>query len=223
MKLIVGNLKTYLETNEIKEYINKIKKVDNLIILPSAIHIPYFINKKIKLGLQNISLNNITGEITLKQAKTLGISTILVGHSERKIYCNETNVEINLKIKAALENKMNVILCIGETKQEKDNNLTKISLKKQLDECLKNIKEQVIIAYEPEWSVGTGIILANEKIKEIITFIKENYPYKVLYGGSINENNIKLLEQIPTLDGYLIGETSSKIEEFNRIIEYINK
>lgn len=225
MKTIVGNLKTYLNGSEIKEYLNKLDKSDNLIICPSSIHIPYFLNKNIKIGLQNIYFKDgaFTGEVSALQGKNLGVSYVLIGHSERKKYFNETNDIINLKIKESLKNNLNVILCIGETKEEKDCNLTTKILKHQLDECLNGINDPVIIAYEPVWSIGTGNIPSNEEINNIIKFIKNIYPYKVLYGGSINKENIEHLNNIDNLDGYLIGAASSKVDEFNYIIDVINK
>lgn len=213
----------FLNGTEITNYLNKIQKDNNVIILPSTIHIPYFLNKNIKIGLQNICINNITGEVSAVQAKKIGVSYVLLGHSERRKYFNETNEEINLKIKEALSEKLNVILCISETLEEKNNNLTKESLKRQLNECLCDINDEIIIAYEPTWSISSGIILPNKEIESVVEFIKELYPYKVLYGGSINKNNINIFEQINNLDGYLIGNISSKVDEFNEIIKTINK
>lgn len=213
----------FLDGTEITNYLNKIQKGNNVIILPSTIHIPYFLNRNIKIGIQNICINNITGEVSALQAKKIGVSYVLLGHSERRKYFNETNEEINLKIKEALIEKLNVILCISETLEERNNNLTKESLKRQLNECLCDINDEIIIAYEPTWSISSGIILPNKEIESVVEFIKELYPYKVLYGGSINKNNINIFEQVNNLDGYLIGNISSKVDEFNEIIKTINK
>lgn len=213
----------FLDGTEITNYLNKIQKDNNVIILPSTIHIPYFLNRNIKIGIQNICINNITGEVSALQAKKIGVSYVLLGHSERRKYFNETNEEINLKIKEALSEKLNVILCISETLEERNNNLTKESLKRQLNECLCDINDEIIIAYEPTWSISSGIILPNKEIESVVEFIKELYPYKVLYGGSINKNNINIFEQVNNLDGYLIGNISSKVDEFNEIIKTINK
>lgn len=213
----------FLDGTEITNYLNKIQKDNNVIILPSTIHIPYFLNRNIKIGIQNICINNITGEVSALQAKKIGVSYVLLGHSERRKYFNETNEEINLKIKEALSEKLNVILCISETLEERNNNLTKESLKRQLNECLCDINDEIIIAYEPTWSISSGIILPNKEIESVVEFIKELYPHKVLYGGSINKNNINIFEQVNNLDGYLIGNISSKVDEFNEIIKTINK
>lgn len=223
MKIIVGNLKVYLDGSEIKDYLNKIKKENNIVIMPSLIHIPYFLNKNIKVGLQNIDIDNITGGVSALQGRNLGVSYVLLGHWERKKYFNETNAQINFKIKDALNNNLNVILCIGETEDEKKNNMTKQVLKKQLNECLDGITKPVIIAYEPVWSISSGNTLSSYELSDIIDYIKLLYPYKVLYGGSVDKNNVHLFEQIPNLDGYLIGKASSNVDEFNTIIEVINK
>ena len=118
---------------------------------------------------------------------------------------------------------MNVMLCVGETLDEKNNNLTLDVIKKQLDECLDGINGKVIIVYEPIWSIGSGLIPTNEEIKNITNFIKENYNYKVLYGGSVNLQNIDTLNKISNIDGFLVGLSASKVDEFNEIIKEVNK
>lgn len=234
MKLIVSNLKMYLDGTEIKNYLDQIKPYENenIIICPSSIHIPYFLGHKFKVGLQNISSKeqkNQTGEVSALQGKNLGVTYTIVGHHERKKNFKETNNEINLKIKEAIKNKLKVILCVGENAEEKRNNLTKDILKKELYECLNDIDEEVIIAYEPIWLVGTNMTSTNEEIEYITDFIKKecfkilNKNVKVLYGGNITPETIKKINQIPNIDGYLIGLSSSKINEFIEIIKLINK
>lgn len=221
MKLIVGNLKMYFDGSEIVNYLNCVKFNDNVIILPSSIHIPYFLNKGFNVGVQNIGLFNVTGEISALQVKNLGVSYVLLGHSERRNI--ENNGYVNLKVKESLENGLNVILCVGESLDERNNNLTKDVIKRQLDECLNGIDESVIIAYEPVWAIGTGIVPSNDEISDIVCFIKNLYPYRVLYGGSVNYNNIAELEKCNVLDGYLIGKSSSIISDFNGIIDCVYK
>ena len=234
MQLIVGNLKMYLDGTEIKNYLDKIKEYEdeNIVICPSSIHIPYFLNHKFKVGLQNISDKEkgaLTGEISALQGKNLGVSYTIIGHSERRNIFKETNEQINLKIKEALNQKLKVILCVGETLEEKEKNLTENIIRKELEECLKDIKEEIIIAYEPIWSIGTGKIPTNQEIEQISKYIKEeiikitNKQTKVLYGGSVNPNNIESLKKITNIDGYLIGGSSSKIDEFIQIIKQIDK
>ena len=234
MQLIVGNLKMYLDGTEIKNYLDKIKEYEqeNIVICPSSIHIPYFLKHKFKVGLQNISDKSkgaITGEISALQGKNLGVTYTIIGHSERRSIFKETNDQINLKIKEALKQKLKVILCIGETLEEKEKNLNEYIVKKELEECLKDIKEEIIIAYEPIWSIGTGKIPTNKEIEQTSKYIKEetkritNKQTKVLYGGSVSSSNIETLKEIPNVDGYLIGGASSRIDEFIQIIKQVDK
>ena len=189
------------------------------------------INTNIQIGAQNfdqLSDNGaFTGSISAKLIKDTGSSYVILGHSEnRKI--GETNKIINLKIKSAIKNNLNVILCIGETLKEKKNKKTNKILAYQLQHCLKNIKEKknIIIAYEPIWSIGTGLIPTNENLQKIILFIRKilnkNYKslkVKLLYGGSVNPKNIQDLNKITQLDGYLIGGASQKQHYFIDIIK----
>lgn len=221
-KLIVGNLKNYMDAHDTATYLKKIDKVENVVICPSNIFIPYFLNKKFEVGIQNIYLNDktCTGEITAKQAKSLGISYAIIGHSERRTNFIETNIVVNHKIKEALKNNLKVILCIGETLEEKQNNKTIKVLKKQINECLKDINEEVIIAYEPIWAIGTNIVPTVSEIENNISKIKEIVNTKVLYGGSVNSSNIS--EIIKVTDGVLIGKASTDVVEFLKIIEVVN-
>lgn len=217
MKLIVSNLKMFLNGYEIKNYLEKLKNYENknIVICPSTIHIPYFLGYKFNVGIQNITYRsnlNQTGEVSALQCKNLGVNYVIVGHHERRKMFNETNKEINLKIKEAIKNNLKVILCV-------DN----LDLKNELKECLKDINEDVIIAYEPLNIVGTNLIEEPKNIENVINYIKSECPnVKVLYGGNINSLNIKNLNQIPNIDGYLIGLSSSKIDEFIKIIKYVN-
>lgn len=224
MKLIVGNLKMYFDGSEIKNYLDNLIRDDNVVVCPSYIHIPYFLNKNINVGLQDVSMyekGSFTGEVSALQGVNIGVTYALIGHYETRKY-NDNKI-INLKIKNALKHNMNVMLCVGETLDEKNNNLTLDVIKKQLDECLDGINGKVIIVYEPIWSIGSGLIPTNEEIKNITNFIKENYNYKVLYGGSVNLQNIDTLNKISNIDGFLVGLSASKVDEFNEIIKEVNK
>ena len=221
-KLIVDNLKNYMDAHDTAVYLKQIDKIENVVICPSNIFIPYFLNKKFEVGIQNIYLNDktCTGEITAKQAKSLGISYAIIGHSERRTNFIETNIVVNHKIKEALKNNLKVILCIGETLEEKQNNKTIEVLKKQINECLKDINEEVIIAYEPIWAIGTNIVPTVSEIENNISKIKEIVNTKVLYGGSVNSSNI--FEIIKVTDGVLVGKASTDVVEFLKIIEVVN-
>lgn len=228
-KIIIGNLKNYMKASELSDYIKSMDKLQdkNVIVCPSNIFIPYFINKGYSLGIQNINELDITctGEITPLQARSLGINYVIVGHSERRNNLHETNSDINKKIVELQKNNMKPILCIGEKLEEKE--ISKKVLEEQLKNCLVNTNvEDIIIAYEPVWAIGTNIIPSVDDIKltteNIKKYIKEtfNADVKVLYGGSVNSTNIK--EIIDVVDGVLIGKASTDANEFLKIIEVVN-
>lgn len=234
-KILIGNMKMNLTLSEIKEYINEMKEYNNFIICPSSLYIPYFMEEGFEVGIQNISeygQGAYTGEISVTQANSMNIKYSLVGHSERRKNFNETDEIVNKKLRKAVSNNINSVLCIGETLEEKENNLTKEIIKKQIINDLKEVDEfyfkNIIIAYEPVWAIGTGIVPSIEDINEIINYIKDfintNYGFnpKVLYGGSINENNINNLNTINNLDGFLVGGACLVPEKFIKIIETIN-
>lgn len=233
-KIIVANLKMDMDAIEVSEYLKDIVgKVNssNIIICPSYIYIPYFLKHRFSIGTQNIceeNNGNYTGEVSAKQAASLGIKYSLVGHSERRInYCEDSNT-VGKKINSLLESKMTPILCVGETNEEKNLLKTNKILKSELVTCLRNVnKEQlsnIIIAYEPIWAVGTNRIPTMTEIKNTVKYIKDlmkkvyNVDVKVLYGGSININNIEKIKKIDCLDGIMIGASSTDVQEFLKII-----
>ena len=226
MKIVVGNQKNYMTLNDVKNFLDNANLSDNCVICPSNIYMPYFLEKDYNVGLQNININEtITGEISIEQANSLGIKYAIIGHSERRNNLFETNNMINEKVKSI--NKINIILCIGESL--KDKNKREKVLEKQILECLDDANiDNVIIAYEPVWAIGTGIPLTNEEIDKTSKFIKKiiketyNKDIKVLYGGSVNSRNIKLLNTIDSIDGFLIGKASTNPIEFNDIIKVVS-
>ena len=186
---------------------------------------------KILIGAQNFhqvsDYGPFTGSISAKLLKDTGANYVILGHSEnRKI--EKKNKDINLKIKSALKNNLNVILCIGETLKEKRQKKTNKILSKQINTCLKNIKKlnKILIAYEPIWAIGSGLIPTNKDLQNIVFFIKKklnkNYTKQkinLLYGGSVNPKNIQILNKITNLDGYLVGGASQKQNYFIDIIK----
>jgi len=183
------------------------------------------------LGAQNVSEKvngGTTGEISASQLKSMGATLSIVGHSERRQDQKEKSENIANKINRLEEQGLNTILCVGESKEQRDNGLAKEYVYQEIIEIFDNINkdyyENVIIAYEPIWAIGTGVIPTNEEIIDMANYIKDlinekyNIDIKVLYGGSVNKNNIDELNKIDIVDGYLIGGASTK-EEFNYIIE----
>lgn len=231
-KLIVANMKMNLSIDEIKIYLKKLEEIstDKIIFCPSAIYIPYFIDKKLNVGIQNISVHEkgaYTGEISILQASSLKVKYAIIGHSEVRKNLNDNDININKKIRLCLNNNVIPILCIGE-KEKSSLEKVKQILIKQLINCLNNIDklEKVIIAYEPDWTIGSNKSLNNKTIEEIILFIKkficQNYKINdiiVLYGGSINSDNIEKINSISCLDGILIGNYSINIDKFLKFVE----
>ena len=233
MKIIAANFKMNLTKTEIDNYLNTIKgKIDkNVIFFPSDIYLNDF--SSYLTGSQNISFiekGAVTGDISIIQLLDMNIKYTLIGHSERRLYFNDNNY-INSKIRLALLNKITPILCIGENLEEYQKKVTFKKLTKQIDEAfLTNnsiLNNSLIVAYEPIWSIGTGNILDNKTIVEVIDFIKKyilnNYKLnlKVIYGGSVNLNNISNLESL-NLDGYLIGNACLDPNKFLELISFIN-
>lgn len=221
MKIVVANQKMNMTVNEVNDYINKMKIYkDKFIVCPSNIYIPYFINAGFNVGIQNVYKNNFgpyTGEVSSYQAKSLGVKYALIGHSERRDIFDENNDLIKEKILSCFKNNIKVILCIGESLEDRKQGKTIEVLKKQLEVLEKN--DDVIVSYEPIWSIGSKKIPSEQEIKDVVSFIKKCYNVKVLYGGSVNEESILNLKNINSLDGYIIGSSSLSSHEMIKILE----
>ena len=232
MKYLVCNFKNKLLKDDIVKYNNKISdivlKKTKLIICPSSLFLPFFDQSGYSLGSQDISSfmdKTITGEITGEQLKSLGVQYVIVGHSERRMYKVEINIDFINKINNALENEIKVIYCIGESAKNRDMGNTYVVLEKQISEVLNNVEvKNIIIAYEPVWAIGTGVIPDIKELKDTIEFIKDiiedKYEVKlpVLYGGSINKDRIKDIASIKGLDGFLIGGASLVVTDVSDIL-----
>ena len=175
-----------------------------------------------------------TGEVSGKMLKSINVEYVIIGHSERRQYFNETDETVNKKIKAAFENGLKPIVCVGETLEEREAGKTVEKITKQTELALEGLtKDQVentIIAYEPIWAIGTGKTAtsedANNSIKEIRNKIAEIYGQEVAngviiqYGGSVKSTNAKELFSMSDIDGGLVGGASLKAEEFSKIVNY---
>ena len=230
MKLVVGNQKGYLNRDKALEFITKTKsgKCNNVVVCPSSVYIDLFLEKsKFLVGSQNVSENGNgahTGEVSAEQLSSLGVSYSIVGHSERRSDQHETSEMFVNKINNLFESDITPIFCVGEKLVEKESNITKDVVGKQIMEVFDNIDkekmEKLIIAYEPVWSIGTGKVPTNDDIVDVISYIKDLVQDKydkrvaVLYGGSVNKGNIDTLNEIDLVDGYLIGGASVKPDEF---------
>jgi triosephosphate isomerase len=169
------------------------------------------------------TMEPFTGHVNSKMLKNVGAKYVILGHSENR-QSGETDKLINLKIKSAIKSNLKVIFCIGETLTEKRKKITNKILSKQINNGLKSIKDtsKIIIAYEPVWSIGTGLIPKSNDLTNSISYIKSKFTKKtpkVLYGGSVNNKNIYELRDIKIIDGFLVGGASQKSKKFIDIIK----
>jgi triosephosphate isomerase len=186
-----------------------------------------FRNCQIGIGGQNCHESDnygpYTGSVNSRMLKNIGAHFVIIGHSENREE-GENDKLINQKIKSALEAKLKVIFCIGETLGEKKKGKTKSVLSKQIKVGLDSVKNKsnIFIAYEPVWAIGTGIIPKSKVLLKTVEFIKSKFKGKipkVLYGGSVNPQNIKNLKEINNIDGFLIGGASQNVNKFIDIVK----
>ena len=183
-------------------------------------------NTKIEVGAQNChhqdNYGAETGSVNAKMVRGVGAKYVILGHSENREN-GESDKLINQKIKTALKNKLKVIFCIGEKIKDKRNKKTKSVLSKQIKLGLKGVKlnNNIIIAYEPVWAIGSGMIPKSNELFNVINFVKSRFKQnlKILYGGSVNDKNINELKTIHNIDGFLVGGASQNSKKFIDIIK----
>ena len=245
-KVIAGNWKMNMLPNEAIEYIqnfeNLVKNTQNEVILcVPYTDLFYCLNftqgTNIKIGSQNMHWEEFgayTGEVSGKMLKAIGVEYVIIGHSERRQYFAETDETVNKKIKAAFENNLNPIVCVGETLDQKEALKTAEIITSQTRLALEGLDEtqvkNTIIAYEPIWAIGTGKTAtaedANNSIKEIRHEIETIYGKNVAdeviiqYGGSVKSSNAKELFSMSDIDGGLVGGASLTPEEFAKIVNF---
>ena len=221
---------------------SKLSKTNNfkIIYCPPYTLLNLFVKKliktKIDIGAQNCHESNsfgaFTGFINSKMLKSIGVNYVILGHSENRSQEHDkenSDTMINRKVKSALKNNLVVIFCIGETLIERKKKLTNKILSQQIYKGLKSINnlKKIIIAYEPVWSIGTGITPSHKNLTETILLIREKlvkkfknrYPIKVIYGGSVNPQNISKLNDIKGINGFLVGGASQSSKNFIDIIK----
>ena len=245
-KVIAGNWKMNMHPGEAIEFITNltplVKDTKNEVILC----VPYtdlFYSlltaqgTNIKIGAQNMHYEEsgaYTGEISGKMLKAINVEYVIIGHSERRKYFNETDDIVNKKVKSAFKYGLKPIVCVGETLEQKEEGKAEAVIEKQGDDVLEGLTneqvENLIIAYEPIWAIGTGKAAtsedANNGAKQIRNEIAKTYGQEtaskviILYGGSVNETNAKELFEMSDIDGGLVGKASLNPEEFSKITNY---
>ena len=232
--IVALNNKSNLDCQEFQHYQEELKKIETketLILCPTFLNLSQFSSDTIFLGSQNVSSRGngaFTGEVSALQLKSYGAKYAIIGHSERREYQKESLEEIHEKLLRLLENDITPILCIGETREEREQGKVEEVLEREILSAIQGLneesRERIIVAYEPIWSIGTGIIPTNQEIEEVFQFIKTFLPKSfILYGGSANEENIDQLNQISLIDGYLLGGLSLKVEKLKIFLQKLEK
>jgi triosephosphate isomerase len=163
-----------------------------------------------------------TGEISAAQLKDLGCQYVILGHSERRMHAHETDDEINEKAEQAINHGITPIICMGETYEARKEHRFKQALLSQLDKSTAGLnKSKYVIAYEPIWSIGTGLVPTNEEILEVFYLIHHrlNSNTPIIYGGSVTDKNAATLRTIQSLKGVLVGGASLNVHTFQAIVD----
>ena len=244
--IIAGNWKMHYTPEEAVKVINELKPLVkdatcDVVVCPTFVCLDAVLKavegSNIKVAAQNMHFEEkgaFTGEVAPGMLEAMGVSYVVLGHSERREYFNETDEALNKKVKAAFAHNLTPILCCGETLEQREEgkteeiitNQTRLALEGLTNEQVKN----TIIAYEPIWAIGTGKTAtsedANNSIKAIRKEIEKNYGKEVAeeviiqYGGSVKSQNAKELFTTSDIDGGLVGGASLKVEEFSKIVNY---
>ena len=245
-KVIAGNWKMNMLPNEAMAFIEGLAPLVKNSEAEVVLCVPYTDlfyslltaqDTNIKIGAQNMHWEEsgaYTGEVSGKMLKSIGVEYVIIGHSERRQYFNETDETVNKKVKSAFANELKPIVCVGETLEQRETGKAEEIITSQtkiaLDGLTEEQVENTIIAYEPIWAIGTGKTAtaedANNSIKAIRNEIAKNYGQNIAdkviiqYGGSVKASNAKELFSTSDIDGGLVGGASLKVEEFANIVNY---
>ena len=243
-KIVAGNWKMNMNIDESKNLVSQLKEISalnvDIKIAPSFTNL-YLTNSLLESSKIDVISQDLhheqsgayTGEISADMLLSIGVKTSIVGHSERRKYFNESDIILSKKVNTAIQNSMNVIFCIGEELSERNNNNHFKIIKSQLLNGIFHLEvsnfQNIIIAYEPVWAIGTGMTASSNQIQEMHEFIrnliKSNYgietseSVRILYGGSVKPNNAKEIFSLEDVDGGLIGGASLNASDFSEIVK----
>lgn len=246
-KIVAGNWKMNMTHDDSVNLIEELKQIStndvDIKIAPSFTNLNEAVSllgsSKIEVIAQNVHFDErgaITGEISIEMLKSIGVNSVIIGHSERRKYFNENDFILSKKIKTAIDNSVNIIFCIGEelSDREKGNHFELIKnqiISGLFDLDMQQIKN-VVVAYEPVWAIGTGKTAENNQIQEMHEYIRKLFNDKygsdiskqirILYGGSVKPNNAEEIFSLKDVDGGLIGGASLNFPDFNAIVQAAN-
>ena len=244
-KIIAGNWKMNMTPSQAVELVNTLKPlvanddVDVVFCVPAISIIPAMEAAKgsnISIGAENMYYEEsgaYTGEVSAQMLKSIGVEYVIIGHSERRQYFNETNETVNKKVLKALEVGIDPILCVGETLEEREAGNTKDICKVQVEKALENVSKEdiakVVIAYEPIWAIGTGKTATSEDANDVIAYIRQvvSNLYKDLanevriqYGGSVKPSNVGEIMNQSDIDGALVGGASLEANDYIQLVNF---
>lgn len=247
-KIVAGNWKMHKNAEETEDLLNDlIDKLPNdveaqIIVAPTFVNLASAVDHleftNIAVAAQNMhqaEAGAFTGEISADMLKSIGVNTVIIGHSERRAYFNETDAILANKVSTALKHDMVVIFCFGEELKDRQDNQHFNVVENQLRDGLFHIEnkdwEQIVLAYEPVWAIGTGETASPEQAQEMHEFIRETVRKRygnaiaedvsILYGGSVKPENAREIFSKPDVDGGLIGGAALKAEDFSKIVSAI--
>ncbi|MBT7086285.1 MAG: triose-phosphate isomerase [Desulfobacterales bacterium] len=245
--LISGNWKMFKTCSEATEAASQLAKLvggvsDREVMIAPTYTSLALVSAAVKDSIVSVGAQNLfwedegayTGEISADMVTSAGCEYVIIGHSERRQYFNETDENVNKRIKAAIKGNLKPVLCIGETWEEREAEKTFSVLDKQVKKGLEEFSlsdlGSLVIAYEPVWAIGTGKTATTDQAQDVHKFlrslIKEMYgeelaeSMRILYGGSVKPANIAELMSMPDIDGALVGGASLDPETFSQIVKY---
>lgn len=244
--IIAGNWKMNKNISEAIELVNSIKEESNKTDVEVVVCVPATClnevkkvakDSNLKIGAQNMHWEEsgaFTGEISPTMLNEIGVDYVIIGHSERRQYFNETDETVNKKIKSAISHKINPILCVGETLEQRESGKEKEVVKNQIVKDLEDISaediQKIVIAYEPIWAIGTGKTASSDDANEMTAFIREivkelyteevSEDVRIQYGGSVKPKNVTEIMNKSDIDGALVGGASLKAEDFKQLINF---